>query len=281
MKKLIILFFILNFTVLIGCGEKEYFVPKKVYYKGIKLYKKGNYEDAKEYLKKAIYKAKNLKTIELMEARFYLADTYYREENYIDAIVEFEEFLALFPTSKYVPEALYKLADSYLKVSPDPDKDLTYMRKAYDKAEELIENHPKSPFVKKAKEIMRKVKLLEVKHYLSIADLYEHLGKYYGAVRYYQYLLDNYSDYIDKKKILKFKAKNLLKLRLQYEDELKDTAEKINELKRKIKLVKDEEKKKVLRNRIKVYQEYREKLLKRITDGKKEAKSILSGKMEN
>ena len=278
MKKFIFLLLILNFTILVSCGEKEYFVPKKVYYKGIKLYEKGNYEDAKDYLKEAIYKAKNLKTIELMKARFYLANTYYKDENYIDAIVEFEEFLALFPTSKYVPEALYKLADSYLKVSPDPDRDLTYMRKAYDKAEELVENYPKSPFVKKAKEIMKKVKLLEVKHYLSIANLYEHLGKYYGAVRYYQYLLDNYSDYIDKKKILKLKARNLLKLRLQYEDELKETAEKINELKRKIKLIKDEEKKKVLQSRIKVYQEYRDKLLKRITDGKKEAQNILSSK---
>jgi len=80
----------------------------------LRLYQKGEYDDAKEYFKKAIYKAENMTTTDIMKARYYLGNIYYMEENYIDAIVEFEEFLSLFPTAPQVPEILYKLADSYI-----------------------------------------------------------------------------------------------------------------------------------------------------------------------
>ena len=261
--------------IMTGCSKSDYFVDKKVYYQGIQLYKKGELDDAKDYLKEAIYKAKGLTAEELMNARYYLANIYYRDENYVDAIVEFEEFLSLFPTSPYVPEVLYKLADSYLKVSPDPDRDLTYSKKALEKAEELIYKYPNSRYVEKAKEIIRKVKMMEVKHYENIAYLYNKLGKYYSSARYYQYILEEYKDYIDKDRIIFLKAKNLLKIKYQYEDEIKEINEKIKELDEKIAKTVNPEEKKVLKNRRELYKKHLNKLLDRIKNGKREAIDIL------
>lgn len=264
-----------------SCSKSEYFVDKKVYYKGIQLYKKGEYGDAKDYLKEAIYKAKGLTTEELMYARYYLADIYYKDEDYVDAIVEFEEFLSLFPTSPLLPEVLYKLADSYLKVSPDPDRDLTYAKKALERAEEIIYKYPNSKYAKKAKEIIKKVKEMEIKHYKNIAYLYNRLGKYYSAARYYQYILDEYGDYADKDKIKLLKAKNLLKVKYQYEDEIKDVNDKIREIDEKLKNTKNSEEKKVLENRKKLYKEHLNKLLERIKKGKEEAIQILKELSKN
>ncbi|RUM59191.1 MAG: outer membrane protein assembly factor BamD [Persephonella sp.] len=264
-----------------SCSKPEYFVDKKVYYRGIELYKKGEYDDAKDYLKEAIYKAKGLTTEELMYARYYLANIYYKDENYVDAIVEFEEFLSLFPTSPLVPEVLYKLADSYLKVSPDPDRDLTYSEKALEKAEELVSKYPNSKYTEKAKEIIKKVKEIEIKHYENIAYLYNRLGKYYSSARYYQYILDEYSNYVDKDRIKLLKAKNLLKVKYQYEDEIKEINEKIKEIDRKIREAKNPEEKKVLQNRKKLYKKHLDKLLNRIREGKREAIQILNELSEN
>ncbi len=264
-----------------SCSKPEYFVDKKVYYRGIELYKKGEYDDAKDYLKEAIYKAKGLTTEELMYARYYLANIYYKDENYVDAIVEFEEFLSLFPTSPLVPEVLYKLADSYLKVSPDPDRDLTYSKKALEKAEELISKYPNSKYTKKAKEIIKKVKNMEIKHYENIAYLYNRLGKYFSSARYYQYILDEYSDYVDKNRIKFLKAKNLLKVKYQYEDEIKKINKKLKEIDRKIREAKNQEEKKVLQNRKKLYEKHLDRLLNRIREGKREAIQILKELTKN
>ena len=271
-----VLFILASLSILtFSCSKSEYFVDKKVYYQGIELYKKGELDDAKDYLKEAIYKAKGLTTEELMYARYYLANIYYKDENYVDAIVEFEEFLSLFPTSPLVPEVLYKLADSYMKVSPDPDRDLTYSRKALEKAEELIYKYPKSKYVEKAKEIIRKVKYMEIKHYENIADLYSKLGKYYSSTRYYQYILDEYGDYIDSDRIKFLKAKNSLKIKYQYEDEIKEINEKIREIENKISQTFNPEEKRVLQNRKELYKKHLNKLLERIKKGKEEAIKIL------
>jgi len=280
MKKNIALFALVS-SILIGCSGGEYFVNKDVLYKGISLYKKGEYDDAKDYLKKAIYKGKGLTTKELMEARYYLGNIYYNDENYIDAIVEFEEFLSLFPTAPYVPEVLYKLADSYLKVSPDPDRDLTYARKALERAEELITKYPNTTYAQMAKSIIRKVKEMEIQHYKDIAHLYEKLGKYYGAARYYQFIINEYGDYINKDEIELKKAKNLLRLKEQYKGEIEDINEKQEEIRKKIAKTTDPEEKRVLRNRLKLYEEQKNILLERIKRGKEEAKEILENLKDN
>ncbi|WP_457639492.1 outer membrane protein assembly factor BamD [Persephonella sp.] len=265
---------LLTAGLLFSCAEKP-ITKGDVLNKGIALYKKGEYDDAKELLKKAIYKAKGMTTADIMEARYYLANIYYKQENYVDAIVEFEEYLSLFPTSPKVPEVLYKLADSYMKISPSPDRDLTYVRKAMEKAEEIVDNYPDSPYVEKAKQIIKKARQIEAQHLFEIAQLYENLGKYYSASVYYNTVYDEYPEEIEKDLILYKIAYNLANSDKQYEDKIEEYREKIKKLEKKIKEEKNLEKKNVLINRKKLLEEQLNKLLDRISNGKKRALTIL------
>ncbi|WP_297452875.1 outer membrane protein assembly factor BamD [Persephonella sp.] len=260
--------------LLFSCAEKH-ITKEQVLPKGIQLYKEGKYDDAKDYLKEAIYKAENMTTTDIMQARYMLANIYYREENYIDAIVEFEEFLSLFPTAPQVPEVLYKLAVSYLKISPSPDRDLTYVRKALDKAEELKDEYPNSPYAKKADEIIKKAKKMEATHLIDIADLYEHLGKYYSAAVYYNMAYDDYTDFIDKEYVIYKIGYNLLNVDKQYEEEIQEYKQKIKELEEKIQQEKDIEKKNVLINRKELLQKHVDKLEDRIQKSKKRGITVL------
>ncbi len=278
MKKIFIMLFVGFF--LFSCAEKT-IKKEEVMSEALKLYQKGEYDDAKEYFKKAIYKAENMTTTDIMKARYYLGNIYYLEENYVDAIVEFEEFLSLFPTAPQVPEILYKLADSYMKVSPSPDRDLTYVRKAMEKAEEILDSYPESVYVSKAKKIIEKAKKIEATHLIDIADLYEHLGKYYSAAVYYNLVYDDYPDQIQKDFIEYKIAFNLANSEKKYEDEIESYTEKIKKLEKKINEEKDIEKKNVLINRKKLLEDHINRLKDRIQKSKKRAVAILKHAIKN
>ncbi len=258
----------------VSCSEKPRYT-KDLLQKGMKAYQSNNYKKAKDYLKQAIYESKGATPEDIMKAKFALADTYFKLKMYVDAIVEFEEFISLYPTSPRVPEALYKLAVSYLKISPSPDRDLTYVKKAEEKAEEIINNYPFSKFVDYAKKIIEKAKRKEAKHYILIAKLYENLGKPYSAAVYYNYVYDEFTDYIDKPYIEYKLAENLLNIPKQYEKEIKLYKKKIAILEKKIETEKDIDKKNILLNRKKLLIEHLETLENRIKDGKNRAIAIL------
>ncbi len=270
---------ILTVAALFSCSQKvnKESVMKKAY----KMYERGEYSDARKYLKEAIYRAEGLTTKELLKLRYMLANSYYLDEDYVDAIVEFEEFLALFPTAPQVPEVLYKLADSYMKVSPGAERDLTYVKKAEEKAEELVENYPDTIYAKKAKQIIKKAKLIEAQHLIDIAVLYEKLGKPYAASVYYQKAYDEFGDYLDKKKI-EFKiGEDLVNSYLQYQKELEEYKNKIKEVDSKIKKEKDIEKRNVLINRKQLLEEHVEKIKDRIKDGQERGIKILEYVVKN
>lgn len=275
MKKIVPL---LCLSVLIfSCSSKtEFYVGKEKVSKGLELYKKGEYKKAKEELKNAIFKSQGLTPTELMEARFALADSYYNREEYVDAIVEFEEFIELFPTSPKVPEALYKLSMSYLFVSPDYKRDLTYLNKAEEKAQEILDSYPDSKYVGAAKEIIKKVNEIKAKHTLYIAETYEKYGKPYSAAVYYQEAYNRYKNYIEKDFVAYKMAYNWLKAEDQYKSELENYRQQIKELDKKIDQEKDLESKNVLINRKKLLEEQLNTLIERINSSKERAKEIIT-----
>ncbi len=272
MKKLFII--LIGLFILVSCAQKEFY-SKDVYYQGIKAYQKGDYEKAREYLKKAIYKAENMTIEDVMNAKFALADSYFKEKMYVDAIVEFEEYISMYPTAPNIPEALYKLAVSYLEVSPDYQRDLTYSEKALEKAKDIIVNYPDSKYTKKAQEIIKKVKQKEVKHYIDIADLYHHLRKPYSAAFYYRYILKKYPEYINKEEIKYRLAVNLINAKIQYENQIENYKKDIEKLNDKISEEKNIEKKNVLQNRKKLLEDQLFTLEKRIKESFLEGKEIL------
>jgi len=278
MKNLLVIF--LSVFFLFSCAKKEFY-PKDIYYQGMKAYEKKDYEKAREYLKKAIYKAENMTTQDIMNAKFALADIYFKEKMYVDAIVEFEEYISMYPTAPNIPQALYELSLSYLYIAPDYRRDLTYTKKAEEKAKDIIVNYPDSSYVEKAKEIIKKVKQKEVKHYKAIAELYHHLRKPYSAYFYYDYIYNKYYNYIDKDEIKYNMAINLINVDIQYKDEIEKYKENIKNLEQKIKEEKDINKKNVLLNRKKLLEEQLFTLEKRVKESKLKGKKILRELFKN
>lgn len=266
----------LLFVSLLGCAQKKISTETDdTLIKGLQLYQQGEYKKAKDALKKAIFKSEGLTPKQMMDARFALADSYYNREEYIDAIAEFEEFLLLYPTSDKIPEVLYKLANSYLKISPDYRRDLTYVKKAEEKAQEIIDNYPNSQFVGGAKEIIKKANQIKAKHTLYIAETYENYGKPYSASVYYTEAYEKYKDILEADYVAYKLAYNLSRADIQYYAEIKSYREKIKQLEKEISQEKDIEKKNILINRKKLLEDHLNLLLDRISTSKEKALEIV------
>ncbi|RUM48052.1 MAG: outer membrane protein assembly factor BamD [Hydrogenothermus sp.] len=272
MKKIVIAGFVLSILAF-GCSQKEFF-SKDVYYKGIKAYKQNKLDDAQELLKKAIYKAKGMTTEDIMNAKFLLANVYFKKEMYVDAIVEFEEYITLYPTAPNIPEALYKLALSYYKISPDYQRDLTYLKKAEEKALDIIVNYPDSQYAVKSEKLIEKIKGIYAKHYLEVANLYYNLGKYYSAAFYYDYVLKKYPKYINNKETKIKLIESLKNSGEQYKDQIEEYKRQIKELEDKIRQEKDLEKKNVLLNRKRLIEDLLFTLESRIKESKLKAEKL-------
>ncbi len=127
-------------------------------------------------------------------AQYYLAESHFKMKEYLIAAAEFEKLINNMPHSKLVPLAEYKLALSYYKLSPRPELDQEYTRKAIRQFQLFIEENPTSPLkddaLKKIAELRNK---LAEKQYKN-ADIYRKMHEYKAAIIYYDLVLQNYYD---------------------------------------------------------------------------------------
>ena len=90
------------------------------------------------------------KSEEGRKAQFLLAESYFMAKEYATAALEFGEFKKNFPKDKQVATATYRQANAFRNMGKAKEARLFY--------QELIEKHPKSPLVAKAKQEMKKLK---------------------------------------------------------------------------------------------------------------------------
>ncbi len=147
------------------------------------------------------------------DAQFYLGMSYYKEEQFILAAYEFSKLIREIPASPFVSEAQFMLADSYYQLSPDYRLDQVYTEKALKEFQAYLDFFPTSPKVKEAEAKIEELhEKLAHKEY-SIAVLYEKMDYYYAAIEYYTSVLDTYYDTEYAPKALLGRIKMNLRLR--------------------------------------------------------------------
>ncbi len=128
------------------------------------------------------------------DAQYYLAMTRFKRGEYIMAAYEFSRLVKNMPASQYLPDAQYMLAESYYELSPDYSLDQKYTKKAIDEFQAFIDFFPTNPKVTEAeKKISEMNDKLAHKEYNS-AGIYEKMDYYTASLIYYSYVIDTYHD---------------------------------------------------------------------------------------
>lgn len=84
------------------------------------------------------------------DARFYLASATFQKKDFEAAILKYEEYKEKYPKGEKIPEALYQQGISFEQLGKKNDAKLFFS--------EVLSNHSKSPWAKKAQEALKKLK---------------------------------------------------------------------------------------------------------------------------
>jgi len=123
-------------------AEKD---PKENYKLGLKEFADGNYEAARALLREHLAAAP--KSDEAADAMFLVADSYFKEKFYEEAILEYQNIIETWPASPKIPLCQLNQGIALLKIGKPNEASLFF--------ESLIEAYPDSPEAATAKEHLK------------------------------------------------------------------------------------------------------------------------------
>src|ERR1043166_1386048 len=152
-----------------------------------------------------------------------IADAYYLNQQYPEAINSFKEYQSMHPTNENIPFVLLRLGQAHFDqfTSADRDQKNTEIAKGY--FENVITNYPKSPQAAEAKEKLAKTVEILAEHEFTIAQFYFQQQRYAAARDRFEEVIRKYKDPPTAVKSLFYlgesyrSEKNGLKARLAYE----------------------------------------------------------------
>jgi len=179
-----------------------------------------------EYAKKEFDKGKYLKAITdftiivlkfsgdpvVDDAQYYLAESHFRQEEYLIAISEYQRLINDYPESDYVPLAQFKKGLSYYDMSSRAELDQENTQKAIREFQGFIEDHPKHELTENAEKYITELRSKLAKKKLIAATTYRKMGIYDSAIIYYDIILEDYYDTPSAIEALYWKGECLYKL---------------------------------------------------------------------
>ncbi len=128
------------------------------------------------------------------DAQYYLAESYFKNKEYILAIAEYERLTRKMKYSTYVEKCRWRICQAYVAESPNYYHDQSNTVKALQKLQEFIEEYPDSEYRSEANNTVKELRNKLAEKILKSAVLYIKLHAYDSAVVAYEDLLRQYYD---------------------------------------------------------------------------------------
>ena len=160
---------------------------------------------------------------EITQIELKIADAYYLNQQYPEAINAFKEYQSMHPTNENIPFVLLRLGQAHFDqfTSIDRDQKNTEIAKGY--FENVISSYPKSPQAAEAKEKLAKCLEYLAEHEFNVALFYFKQEKYPAARDRFEEIVRKYKDTPTAVKSLFYlgesyrNEKNLVRAGLAYE----------------------------------------------------------------
>ncbi len=225
MKKIFIIIFALFLTWSCSSSVDTYNMTGQQHLEYAKsLFNDGDYEEAIKEFQSILLQYTGSAIND--DAQYFLAFSYYKQEQYLLAAYQFSKLIKDTPASDFVQDAQFMLADSYYQLSPNYQLDQSYTKKAVEEFQAFIEFFPSHPKVPEAeKKIAELYAKFAEKDYNS-ALIYERMEYYNAAIKYYKNVKDTYFD-SKYAPLAQYRLINLLVLKDRKQEALRNIAEYI------------------------------------------------------
>ncbi len=128
------------------------------------------------------------------DAQYYLGFTYFQREQYLLAAYEFSRLIREIPASTFVPDAQYLLAEAYYQLSPPYSLEQSYTKQAIQEFQAFIDFFPANPRIEEAEQKINELNNKLAEKEFNSAYIYEKMEFYNAAIKYYTYVYETYHD---------------------------------------------------------------------------------------
>ena len=125
-------------------------------------------------------------------AELKIADAYYDQERWDEALSYYRDFAELHPEHEKVPYTIYRTALCYAAQSPTADRDQSATREALAALDRLMTQYASSAEAREAEALWKELRTKLGEHVLGIADFYLAREEYQSAAARYRQVLDVY-----------------------------------------------------------------------------------------
>jgi len=127
-----------------------------------------------------------------VEAELQIADAYFAEGKYEEALSYYRDFGELHPQHEKVAYTVYQSALCHQRQMKSSNRDQTATRKAVTALDRLLVNHPYSEYAREAEPLWRELQVQLAEHIEGIADFYMSREEYESAAERFRSLLNEY-----------------------------------------------------------------------------------------
>jgi outer membrane protein assembly factor BamD len=127
-----------------------------------------------------------------VRAELRIADSYFEQEKYEEALSYYRDFVDLHPQHEDVPYTIYRAALCYYRQSRSANRDQSATRKSIEYLDELLRRYPHAPQIREAEILWQELRTRLGEHVLQIGDFYLARSEYESAASRYQSVLDEF-----------------------------------------------------------------------------------------
>jgi outer membrane protein assembly factor BamD len=157
---------------------------------GMEKFDKKNYRDAIPYFQRILENYPF--SFYAIQAELKIAESYFLDKKYVEALVHLHGFQELHPTNENIPFVLWMKAVCYSEQFRTIDRDVSAMDSSKRELVELTTRFPGSPYAQEAREMLVKVDGRLAEHDFYVAHFYYRGADYYAALKRFQRILDKY-----------------------------------------------------------------------------------------
>jgi outer membrane protein assembly factor BamD len=186
---------IIVLTILFGCSsskEVSDLGPEERLQNAIQIYNDEDFQEALDEFQSLILQYPGSAIVD--DAQYYLGMSRFQREEYILAAYEFSKLIKSMPASEYLDKSQYMLAESYYELSPNYNLDQQYTFKAIEEFQAFIDFFPLNEKVAEAERKINEMNEKLARKNFNIAQIYQKLDFYTASLKYYDDVVETYHD---------------------------------------------------------------------------------------
>ncbi|MDO8445471.1 MAG: outer membrane protein assembly factor BamD [Deltaproteobacteria bacterium] len=198
--KLLIVSLLLSLAGCTGSKIRKEKPADVIFTEGMALFERKSYEDAGASFQEL--NAKYPLSQYAVQAKLKIADSYFYDESYPEAISAYREFEKLHPTNDNIPYVIFQIGMSYFNQILTIDRDQTATKNAAAEFTRFISRFPNNQYADDAGKNLAICRNNMAENVFYIGNFYYKKGKYKAAIERFEVIIKAYPDFRGMDKVL-------------------------------------------------------------------------------